>query len=579
MSRDSKFERRQFLLNSLKVGGSSIFANPATHLASMMLAGFVSKAQAETQAEGRPGKYLFIPLMGGPARWTFPPLWPHKDDFAMMIRNPTVGTKFTESGGRYTGTEYKTTTINGMEWPWLWQFKVGKADGTMRPMADLMGNMLMMRGIHTAPFHSRGEHLRWQPEDIPYTFGALVTDRSPASIPAVNIGVPFTGPATSYRHISTKGKASIDLNAKAGGNLVARLLGGLQTSPKKFHQLTKNSLKTLMKETTVELEKLAKDESAGFAVSSSSLKDAEDIIERGFGNLDTVFKGLLAKYESIVNRTVNQNLVGINDKPVGATSGRTLTNGYNYRDEVINQADIRDMIKKVNTSDPEQLSTNGSFQPGRIAANFAVAEFALLNGLSDNIAMGIDSYMNVNLKTLTPSGNTRTTDYISFDEHGNGRFSTLLANTFFNLCMGGCLLELIDQLKKANIFNDVLIDLSGEMGRTPREDQKGSDHGGPNLDVAMWSGALPQAPNVIGNVLDQTPGFFGISGYNNYGGSWGYGASNDGYGNFTLGHLAATQAAILRVPNPVRSAKPILVSEGGVLKPTLGMGRTKKARA
>ena len=194
-------------------------------------------------------------------------------------------------------------------------------------------------------------------------------------------------------------------------------------------------------------------------------------------------------------------------------------------------------------------------RPRNIAENFAIAEFVLMNDLSDNITLGIPRMTGMKpiVNGSTPLGS------FTYDEHYVGSFITLLGNTYLNLCFGGCLLELFDRLKEKKIFNDILVDFSGEMGRVPRGDQLGSDHEGRALDVAMWSGALDSTPKVIGNVR----------------GSYGIGAANDNYGIIGLSNLAATQAQILGLPNPIRSAKSLVKEQGGVLTAALPMGRLK----
>lgn len=555
--------RRDFLLAAAAVGGSQTASDPALKLLEMMFSGIISRAEA--QALGvKPRKYLFIPLMGGPARWTFTPLSPNPADLSKMIRNPMVNTRFTSA----TTMDYKTVTIDGIAWPWLWQFNVARAGSGMRPMSDLRNNMMIIRGILAQSNHG-GQKDRFTPENIPFTLGSLVTDSSASPIPAINVN------CSNYRHISRKNKSAVKL--PESGNLLQALMDGLNLAPRKFHNLSQGSLKDLANAAQDKLENMAQVESAGFETSSQSLKAARETINRGFGDLSAVYTSLVAKYRSICERTNVQTLVGINDRPIGSAVSARGEEYHVNETFVAANADMRTAVTKDS-------------RPANLAEHFALAEFALLNNLSDNIVLGVghsSGYIRFGgLNFQNSSGGVMRTP--SFDEHFVGSIPSLLANTFAHLCYGACLLELIDRLKEKNLFKETLIDLSGEMGRNPRSINDGSDHGGEALDVAMWCGAFDQAPKVVGDVLAQPPPSYryditdevkakypGINVSSLYPGSWGFGASNDGIGLITHGILAATQAQILRVENPVRSARSIVTETNGVIKPTLPMGKIK----
>lgn len=550
------FSRRELIFKALSLTGTqAMLSNPVSHLLTTILTGMATSAQAQALG-AKPRKFLFLPFMGGPPRWTFTPFSPHSDDLSKFIPNPGINTRFTNA----TTMEYKTVKIGGIEWPWLWQFNVAKGGGGTRPMADLMKNMMIIRGIQAASAHGPAQVQRYYPLNIPYSFGSQVSDRSQAAIPAINYQ------ANPYEHRSAAGKSFVSL--PESGNLLTQLLDGLSMAPRSFHSLSKGSMKDLLKSVSLEMESQALGQSTGFLASSQSLKSAEEVIDRGFGDLGATWNGLANKYLDICTRTVNQTFPGINDQPIGSpVSSRDQRYQWAEKGVYLQNADLRTLITPTT-------------RPRRMAESFALAEYVLLNGLSDNITLGIDTLINVNQQLAS-----RTYTFGGyFDEHETGAFPSLIFNTFFNLCLGGCMLELIDRLKAANLFNEVLIDASGEMGRNPRGPTSaslvdrygsGSDHGGEALDVAMWSGVLNSNPQIVGNVLREPPSSYRYTGLDGtvYPGSWGFGASNPGFGILTLGHLSATQAQILRVPNPVRSASSLVAETGGVFSPLIGMSR------
>jgi hypothetical protein len=541
----SKMGRREFLMGSMA-------------LLDIMCSGFVSKAMAQAMGVN-PRKYLFIPLMGGPSRWTFTPLSPDPNDLGKIIRNPMVNTKFTSA----TGMEYRTTPTDGLAMPWLWQFNVARAGGGMRAMKELMGNMMIIRGVNARSDHG-GQVDRYFPTAIPYTMSSLTGDKSPASIPAITVKSGGEGEIGPF-HVSRLGKAAVTL--PPNGNHLQMLMDGLTLTPRKYYSLSEGSVKAVMDSVATKLENIAVADSSGFEVSAQSLKSAKETMARGFGDLSSVYTTLVNKYIDICQRTVSQTLPGINDIPIGiapANRGREYNAGY-FDDKYPNQfisrnADMRTII-------------NSNSRAGNLAQHFALAEFALTNGLSDSIILGVNNYGGLSFQLDGgPWG------YAKFDEHELGSIPTLLISSFSHLTFGACLLELIDRLKAKNLFAETLIDLSGEMGRNPRVNVGGSDHGGQALDVAMWCGAFdPAGPKVIGDVMAAPPASYRYvdSGTDLYPGSWGYGASNPNVGIITHGHVAATQARILRVDNPVRSVSSLVTETNGVVKSLLPLGRTR----
>lgn len=550
-----KLTRRELIFKSLAAGGAqALMNNPVAQLAEILVTGLVQKAQAQS-AGVVPRKYLFIPLMGGSPRWTFTPLSPDPTDLSKMINNPMVKTRFTSA----TEMSYTTITNGGIAWPWIWQFNVARAGGGTRPMMDLASNMLIMRGILARSDHGLGQKARYFPESIPYSFGSLVSDASNKPIPAVNIEIK----GDSFGHVSQKGKSAVRLpDPGNGANILQLLLDGLTLAPRNFHSVSNGAVaKAIIQSINQKLSAQALEESSGFGVSEQSLKDARETFKLGFANLNTVYTNLVNKYVDICQRTVNQTLVGINDQPIGAAPAARGA-AYNTVDGspgfIARNPDMRTLI-------------TSNTRVRNLAQNFALAEYVFSNNLSDFVVMGINLVSGLNI--LRSDGSSYPV--VGFDEHNLGSIPSLLVNSFSNLCFAGCILELIDRLKALNLFQNTMIDFSGEMGRNPRQDSGGSDHGGQALDVAMWSGALATAPKIIGNVLAQPPPSYnyGGSSVSTYPGSWGFGAPNPGAGILTIGHLAATQAHILRVPNPVRSVDSLLTENAGVFNPTLPMGR------
>ena len=559
-----KLNRRSVLKTSLGVSGSQMFLNnPLTMLLNSILSGTVNNAHAQ-ESGVNPRNFLWIQQAGGPPSWTLTPLAMSENDRKLMVNNPMVVTRF-KSGSRYTDMEYVTVNKNlrgnslELDMPWLWQFDVAKSGGNTRPMAELMKNMLMIRGITSIEAHAPAVFMRFHPMNIKNTFASHVSDVSSAPIPAVNME------AQNYEHISKKGTSSVDLVSEGQANMLDQLLKAFLANPNRFYGSYGKQLGAVLDSSLKSLEEWSLKQYPASLASSSSLKSAKSMISRGFGDISQEYFGLVKKYQDLMRRTVQTpNLLNINDRPIGVPlNDRTKEYQMSGNDFVCSNEDIRSVIT------PDTM-------PGRMAQHFAVTEFILLNQLSSNITIYPSNLRGLNIQTINAKTRRRsqTLRGSGFDEHGTGRFGSLIFNTYYNLCMGACLLELFDQLKKVNLFDDLVVDMSGEMGRRPRDNGRGSDHD-KALHATLWSGALNEKPQVIGDIEANssarlTDPSFTIT----YNGTWGRGANNPTVGRLTLGNLASTQADLLRIDRPNRSSPSLVKEENGKFVPILPKGKT-----
>ncbi len=546
-----KLHRRTLLKSVLGATGARMaMTNPLALLLSQIMEG-----HARAQAQKTTGTFLYIQLAGAPARWTLTPLFPVKADLNLRVPNPMVATKFS-GGSVYDDMDYAVHEVEGLQMPWLWQFDVARTGGGVRPMAELLKNMMMIRGIQTIGAHAPAQFLRFHPLGIKQTFGAVVSDASSAPIPAINAEAP------QFEHISKKGTSAIDLVTQ--DDMLDQLLDAFLANPDRFYKHHGKDLRTMVDRSVDAMEAWTLKQSPSSLATSQSLKSARQMIERGFGNLSEEFTDRVQKYQDLVDRTIHQEgRAGINDKPIGAP--------VSQRDRDYRILD--DYIICINPDLRSIVSTEGRFgraNARKMAEHFAVAEYVILNQLSSSITISPD-----HLGGLTVQMQGRTGYAISHDEHRVGRFGSLLCNTLFNLSLGSCLLELFDRVKEAGRFNELVVDCSGEFGRRPRDKASGSDHDGKSLDVALWSGRLGEKPQVIGDIEAKSEqigsGQFKLS----YSGTWGVGARNPGVGKLNLGHLASTQAHLLNVDTPTRASPSLLKEQAGKLVPMLPTGRIR----
>lgn len=156
-----------------------------------------------------------------------------------------------------------------------------------------------------------------------------------------------------------------------------------------------------------------------------------------------------------------------------------------------------------------------------------------------------------------------------FDEHGTGVMVSLILNARWCTAFSACLLELFDRLRAAQIFDDTVLEVAGEFGRSGLPDGSGSDHGWPGKISTYFCGRI-RGPLVVGNVYATPPP---DAGFGEYHGTWGFGAPVDGVrATLSLNHELATLATMLGVPSPT-NASPSVVSldDSGFILPASGV--------
>lgn len=481
-------------------------------------------------------KYLFIQQSGAPPRWFFDAALHPDGDKSKFKAASQVGTRFT-GGSRYTNIEYATTKVQGLDMPWVWSFRIPRPGGGTVPMANLAAEgMLSIRGANTNnPAHAAAQGLQSRPLGITSTLNSLTSDVAGLPIGAVNVE------SSRYQFTSKKGLAS----ARVGGNnLVQSLMTPFRKPALGSFETDSEKVANALKNTRGLLDQMAKQRHPGADIVANSTESAIELISRDFGNLDTVFTALYNKYRDLIQRAIKpgQNLNGITDKAIGATSDRDLTYRYG-RDNAVTNTDLRTMIT---------ANTNAN----KMARHFACAEFCLLNNISSSVTINPGGLGSLG----TQGGNTGQI----FDEHSAGKFASLIVGTHYYLALTSCIYELAQQLKSRSMWQDTVIRLDGEFGRCPRNDGRGSDHSAQGNCISMFSGNI-KGLNVIGNITS--------NGGQSRTGTWGYGASNPGVGGINLGHTASTLAHILGVDSPVTAAESLMKVDGDQLVPRIGTGK------
>ena len=518
MSHDHSGPSRRSFLKLLGVNtGLALYQSPVQLLIESIVMGAQRTAwAASTGVSAR--RYLHIIQEGAPPRWTFDlALTPYSSSGFVASAGLGTAYNFSSSGA---SLNYATIPKFGVNVPAAWGYTVASAAGGMRSLDPLLSSMLQIRGIYTGnPDHIASQALQFDSAGTYQSLTALSADASDNPIPAINVG------ASSFRFFSSKGKSAIII--PNNGNLLSSLLSPFTSTSSGTFVTNRNKIGGALDAAISALNTASEANHTGADQMSKASSSAKDLLSTGFGNLTTTWNTLLAKYTSLISRTVDptRSLAGINDSaivPDGTTKFQTNST-------LPTITDIRSMI-------------TSSVSVVNLANHFAMAEYVLVNNLSSSVSIAPERVVN-----LAFNGGTTN---VTADEHFVGGSVSTIVNTYLNLSYAACLLELIDQLKAKNIWSETVISIAGEFGRTPRKDGSGSDHGYTGSSGAIYSGAIT-SPLVLGNILNNAGGY----------GTWGDAAPVTQLGRtLNLNDWVSTIAYLLRTASPSTAATSLVVS-------------------
>lgn len=530
MSNNNYFSRRNFLKIMGTTTSLPLMQSPVQILIESIILGAQRKAHADIIGI-TPRRYLHILQEGAPPRWSFD-LFLTPYNTAAYTGKPTFGNRFLGNGSIVQEMGYETVLKKGVNVPHLWRFPVPAVGGGTRPMDGLLDNMLLMRGILTGnPDHTASQALQFLPLGSSQSMTALSGDLSPKPFPSVNASV------MQYKYSSMAAKSSVTVSSN--GNMISALLSPFVRKELGDFKTNRLALSAALDASVTALNAVASELHPGAGSLNLASEAAKELLSTGFGNLNTAWDTLLNKYENLITRALDpsQNLVGLNDLQI-TSDGSTK---YQINGTIINNADLRDLIRPTSSIN-------------RMAAHFAMAEYVLLNNLSDSVAIAPGGMTKLNVN----GGNVQSLP----DEHFTAAIPSLYYNSFYNLAYSACLLELIDQLKAKGIFSETVIVTGGEFGRNPLDSGTGSDHGYLGSSSAIYSGAI-SGPFVIGNIYRDL-------GEDKYAGTWGHAAPVAELGEpIGLAHWAATIAYLLRAPSPVTAGGSLLTFSGSNYIPNI----------
>lgn len=510
MSKLKELNRRE-LLHFLGAACSSAALSPVQLLTQSLISGLSTSAYA-AELKLNPRRLLYIQLAGGPPRWVF-------DQFLNPYNSPgfvpnlQTSTKYKSVDGRYTTAEHKTVPLKGIHAPWMWQFDLPTVNGGMKPMADLLDNLLALQGLDSGnDSHDISRVNVFTPLGAMQSLTAMPGDSSDSPIKSVSCG------ASLMTHKSKKNYSNISLKEDGRSNLVQDLMDPFTTTTSATFNSKKEQLQNFINASMTSLQKTSQAEHFGANSITADQKTVSELLAYSLNGLGTYWTATVAKYDSLIRRSFDMSnpLPGISDLPIGSTT-RDNTYRVDAANTLTTATDLRTLVP-----------TNGKM--GQLARHMALAEYLFVNKLTHSLT--------INPGTFAP-----------VDEHFNGVMLSLVQQTYSWRAYAACLLELISQFKNAQIFNDTVIAVVGDFNRNPQMAGTGSDHRSRSSSGVFYSGAI-QGPMILGEMKAST----GKSG-----------TIGDGDGTRDYGNLMSSSATLLRVPSPITAKQSMIADVGGVI--------------
>ena len=528
--KNKKMSRRSF---------ASFFSKTAigsTVLGNTLLETIINGRIAEAQAQGNtPMNYIHCQIpRAAIAHNCNLFLNPYNDN--NFVGNPMIGTRFQGGGNFYSEFEYTTVEYKGVRCPHIWSANVPNAAGGTRPMNQVLDNTFHICGVNSEnPAHPMAFVNRYLPPGSKQSIGAIASDKYDSYLPSIQVGAGGVG----FRHVSTRQRGYISLNH--GNNLFTDLLRPFLVNTPQELLTRKAAIKKEMDDAVKAIVNQGKNDLLFKKNVIENYQNSSQLISQGFGDLEAQWDELYGKYTTLINRAINNTTVaGIDDLPVGKP-----VNMRNNNEQAFYQANGQN----VGGDDLRSIFGENARHEA-MAANFALAEFVLKSGLSRSIALAFEMFDGIDMNGSN-----------NWDHHNVGIIASFYSTFKFHLCFHTCMLELQDQLKLANLWNNTLIDVGSEFNRSIRNNGSGSDHLDLGMNLLLMSGLI-EGPYSVGDLRADRGG--------GYSGTQGDGVVNPGIGRrYTNRDVQTTISTILKCPAEIDAGYNFCKYENNKLVPNV----------
>ncbi len=553
--------RRDFLRKMVLGTGGLMYLNPAKIFIAGLFDEMFRRNSAHAAGITADFKFVNFLMLGGAPRWCMDlPLKPLST--SPFTQNATAGTRFDANLNLVYDT-YSNSNFNGILMPSTWASNIPTSSGGSVAMSTLAPNMLIAMGIdQKIDSHTIGPQMQVLPVSGKPSLTGLVADAALTPIPSVSYSGNFgTGPVP---FVSAKGLTNMHLGRD---NPLTDALNPFNNASG-LKEISNASVRTAINNVMSAMQTNAAAKHEYLPNSYTQRQNAQSLMMTAFGNLQTAFTTLKAKYQTLIFRSFTESafflpnvetvtLPGINNNLKSGVGDSQYYTGSNF-----NAIFTSSYIPNVTISN--------------LAGGMAVAEFMLTSGYSSTLNIAIGGVENVKLQSYTDSSGTTADKSWGFglDMHSTGSDLQLVVMAKYTRAYMACMNELITRLKATavpgggNLFDKTMIQTSGDFNRTARADRKGSDHGYES-SVVSWFSGMVQNLTLAGNIKSETN-----SGYL---GCFGKGASivENSNQELRIGNVASTVSTALGIPSPTpNDISVVSKNSAGKLVATLPMGKS-----
>lgn len=217
------------------------------------------------------------------------------------------------------------------------------------------------------------------------------------------------------------------------------------------------------------------------------------------------------------------------------------------------------------------------------AESFAITEILLKEGLIKSSIINLDVIKNINIENSIPfkdlhkinrfedidkysktkPQNDNSYYEFDYDAHRTGNIINFLnTEVTFNIT-SNILLEFLNYLKKHNLFDKTLVNISSEFNRLPTNSLGGSEHGFNGQNSTLISGTIKEF-HLLGNIYKET---------SKEKATWGHGAPvKELQSSIRYENTANTICSLLKIPSIV-SAQSLVRRSGSSIRTTIEEGR------
>jgi hypothetical protein len=548
----ARMTRRQALAACGAGLASPWMISPLHTLVGAIMDGMIAKADA-ADAVIAPRTLINYHVVQGPAPWySILPMSPYAN--ISPLRGPHMNTSI--SNGQLIYKTKGTATSGGtLYMPNLWASNVATPSGST-PMAGLLENMLIMRGVqgNSNQSHAIGAREMTRPVGTRPSIMGLVADASALPVQGV-LTCRADGMLTAFKSEKSGQTLVTDF-----GNPMTQILGAFDKRQDSLNStfVTRRQAKdALIQQALASLGAYASSNAPGAENLFSMRHSAELFLANGISAAIAAYPVALAKYKKLISDCGSLSalkIVGLTDNaialPTAGTAGVEQTAISGMNGTYAQNGDVGTII-------------TGSTYPNQMAENFAIAEVLVTLNLSSSITIGEGGIHGMNYQSpqkfdtgaaVTPDG------YWNTDEHEGGTYTSLIANSFLYQCLYSCINELISVLKAKNQFNETVIFVTSDFGRSEDSGARGTKHACEACVFQVFSGAIAKS-SVLGNISH------GASG-GDYGQNRPVAGIVGGTRSLTVNDAASSIAKLARVTSPADNFSSLIAADGTPLVET-----------